>query len=277
MDSEISHQNIVHRSAEELAAGYSKTFRKIEIAALLVYHVVTLALVIKLAKFYIGKPIQISAIVFLGLITADFVSGFVHWAGDTWGSPDWPIIGQTMIRTFREHHVDQLAITRHDFVETNATNCLISLPVLLICWAIPLHQGQIIRPFVVSWMVSMTTWVYATNQIHKWSHQAAPSRFVRLLQKTHLILGAQNHSIHHAPPYAKYYCITTGWLNLPLDRIGFFPKLETLITKLTGAIPREDDIGKTAATETLIKEEKRSHAVFSPHLDPHQSRSELVQ
>src|SRR5437764_5017775 len=67
----------------------------------------------------------------VGFVLADFVSGFVHWAADTWGTPEWPIIGKALIRPFREHHVDQKEITRHDFIETNGNNCAISiLPVV---------------------------------------------------------------------------------------------------------------------------------------------------
>lgn len=44
------------------------------------------------------SPILVSA--FCGIVTADFGSGLVHWAADTWGSVELPILGKVS-RGFR--------------------------------------------------------------------------------------------------------------------------------------------------------------------------------
>ncbi|EQA44581.1 kua-ubiquitin conjugating enzyme hybrid localization domain protein [Leptospira broomii serovar Hurstbridge str. 5399] len=61
----------------------------------------------------------------------DFISGFVHFLGDSFGNERTPYIGKVFIFPFREHHADPKGITRHDFVETNGNNCLVSLPKLI--------------------------------------------------------------------------------------------------------------------------------------------------
>ena len=62
-----------------------------------------------------------------------------------------------------------------------------------------------------------------------------------------LIISFRQHAKHHQPPYVRNYCIAIGWLNPLLEGIRFWRGLEWLIWKLTGAVPREDDLGREAA------------------------------
>jgi ubiquitin-conjugating enzyme E2 variant len=64
---------------------------------------------------------------------------------------------------------------------------------------------------------------------------------VRALQARGVLLGRTEHAAHHTRPYDRHYCITTGWCNRPLDAIEFFRRLESVVTAITGVVPRHDD------------------------------------
>ena len=170
---------------------------------------------------------------------------------DTWGSSEMKYLGKSLVRPFREHHVDPKAMTHHDYIETNGANCLVSLPVAAGVFFIPLNiEGWV--SFALYWFVnigSMVFFVMWTNQIHKWSHlePAQTPAFLRVLQRLHIILPPDHHQLHHKSPYDRYYCITTGWLNWPLSKIGFYRQAERFISAVFGLIPRRDDIGLKAA------------------------------
>lgn len=233
------------QDAQALADGYSPAIRAMEIGAIVSFMALELFLVYRLYTNPHGGPWLLLSAVLLGYLAADFVSGFVHWMGDTWGSTNMPILGKALIRPFREHHVDEKAITRHDFVETNGNNCLISLPVAVAAVSMPLSNSGWV--FCASFLGAMIFWVMATNQFHKWSHMDTPPALIGFLQRIHLILPPAHHRIHHTAPFNKYYCITVGWLNWPLNAVSFFPLMERLVTRVTGLVPREDDIGDEAA------------------------------
>ena len=232
--------------------GYGPAVRRFEIASIAIYACVMACLLWALLPLAARYPWLMASAFMTGFVLADFVSGVVHWLADTWGSPDLPIIGQALIRPFREHHVDEKEITRHDFIETNGNNCFISIGPAVGAALIPLSDA--VNVFAATAIFSVTLWVLFTNQFHKWAHLEAPPRWVALLQRLNLVLPPDHHTVHHTAPYAKYYCITVGWLNEPLYRLRFFQILERIVTATTGLVPREDDIGARAAQAILDDE-----------------------
>lgn len=159
----------------------------------------------------------------LGILTADFASGIVHWGADTWGSVDMPFIGRNFLRPFREHHIDPTSITRHDFIETNGDNFAVIIPYLAyMAYKFTSFSAADIRQtynfevymFLLAIFVSLTNQVGAGArcsfarthartraspfQFHKWSHTyfGLPS-YIVFLQRYHIILPRKHHRIHH--------------------------------------------------------------------------------
>jgi hypothetical protein len=233
-----------------LEAGYATSHRIYELSGMtgtvvggswLLYRIVS-------AEPLSGWWVPLAA--FVGILAADFTSGFVHWMFDTWGSVDTPVVGRLAIRTFRHHHVDEYAITRHDFVETNGHNFCLSFPVTLVgLLYVRSGTATLFDVFVGMAALSLAVVNACTSQIHKWAHMKERPNWVTILQRTRIIISPEHHALHHAPPHTRNYCITVGWLNGPLRAVRFFETLERLISAVTGAVPREDDLGAEVALE----------------------------
>lgn len=172
----------------------------------------------------------------LGVIGGDFMSGIVHWAADTYGSEETPVIGPSLVKPFRLHHLYPRDITTHGFVELTGNVCLLAVPLLsaslYVLWVIPASATV---AFFVICLALISAATVATNQFHKWAHQESPSRLARCLQRTRLVLEPRHHQQHHTRPFDSNYCITNGWLNPILNRLQFFRRLEATIRVLFGA------------------------------------------
>jgi hypothetical protein len=167
-----------------------------------------------------------------GYLISDALSGIVHWAGDTVGDENTPVFGPNFVKPFRYHHVEPEEIARHDFVETNGNNCIVVAPVLVvIILIIPDTPGFWFYGAVMAAFTSL--FVFCTNQFHKWAHTENPAGWIRALQRSGLILSPEHHAIHHAAPHDRHYCITVGWMNPVLDRLGFFRALETVVSRIS--------------------------------------------
>jgi plasmanylethanolamine desaturase len=143
---------------------------------------------------------------------------------------------------------------------------MVALPILLkIVWSFFTHNvSEIQQDYAFSaYLFLCSIFVAMTNQIHKWSHTYwGLPKWVQFLQDNHIILPRRHHRIHHVAPHETYFCITTGWLNWPLEKIRyefvvnsslnwrsiltfahfrFWQTLEFIIELLTGQKPRADD------------------------------------
>lgn len=175
----------------------------------------------------------IPTVAFVAYLGADFVSGFVHFVGDTFGHEEMPWVGPNFIRPFREHHTDPRAITRHDFVETNGNNCIVCIPTALAVWYFLPASTELWANLAAAFSSWFMIWIFMTNQFHKWSHLEEVPGWIAALQRWRLILEPSHHDVHHTAPFDKYFCITTGWLNPILYKIRFFPVVESTIRWVT--------------------------------------------
>ena len=174
-----------------------------------------------------------------GMALADFLSGMIHWGADTWGRESMPVLGKRLLHPFRVHHVNPADFLKRRFIDTNGDVALLMIPVLAAACSTPIESAG-----AASWAVfvaSLSGVGLMTNQVHQWAHMRRAPAPVRWLQRAGVILSYRAHCVHHRRPHTRNYCIATGWCNAPLEALRFYPVLERLLTKCTGAQPRADE------------------------------------
>lgn len=215
---------------------YSRVHRALEISAIAALPVMIGFMILKASRGLDDMSpwvaVQLVGVVFGGYLAADFISGFVHFVGDTYGDESTPVFGPNFIKPFRDHHTDPTGICRHDFVEVNGNNSVVCLPVGLSAYfGLPADTHHLSALALLT-LCSMMVWVFMTNQFHKWAHAESPPRLVKKLQAWNLVLPPEHHDVHHRAPHDKYYCITVGWLNPVLYHLRFFEAVQVVVARL---------------------------------------------
>uniref|UniRef100_A0A8C6VX73 Si:ch211-212o1.2 n=1 Tax=Nothobranchius furzeri TaxID=105023 RepID=A0A8C6VX73_NOTFU len=224
-----------HAGARQLARLYSPGKRLQEwVCVILCLFLFIINFSFLLLHFSIVHVYRIILGIVLGIVTADFASGIVHWGADTWGSVDIPVIGKVSV-----HSENLQKLKNHCIVVSHSNTRTFT------------HDPALVASYPWDcYVFALAFFVTLTNQIHKWSHSYfGLPRWVTLLQDWHLVLPRKHHRIHHVSPHETYYCITTGWCNYPLDQLGFWRRMERLIQHLTGEKPRSDDMAWAKKTD----------------------------
>jgi len=171
--------------------------------------------------------------VLLGLAFGDFITGLVHWAADTYCEESTPVIGRSLVKPFRVHHVRPSEICEHGLVETMGNTCMLAVPLLALFLALTLYGETSATAAFALFTAAMTVGVTViTNQFHKWAHAEKPPRLVRAMQRARIILSPGHHQEHHTAPFESSYAITNGWLNPLLNRTRFYRRLEGALSAL---------------------------------------------
>lgn len=168
-----------------------------------------------------------------GLYLADLITGAFHWFEDRYGNPKWPILGHTIHQNQQHHHTPRSFLSG-TFFERNREVWAIGLAFLAMFWALG---------WLNLFTASAVIFGMCANEIHAAAHRSPKENgaIITWLQKTGLMQSHKHHAQHHRKGKDTHYCVMTNHLNPVLERIHFYPAIETGIKWTTGATPRFDD------------------------------------
>ena len=161
-------------------------------------------------------------------LLADFVSGVVHWAEDSYGTEATPVIGGWIVRPNLLHHRNGAAFVEKSWLASNWD--LAAVGVIVVAIAALLDA--------LTWHVVLFAVLGANaNQVHKWNHmrQSRVPLPIRMLQRARLLQSSGHHLNHHRGTKDSHYCVLTEVLNPVLDGLGFWRALERVLAPVLGA------------------------------------------
>ncbi len=178
-----------------------------------------------------------------GSFAADFISGLLHWAFDSYFSERNSIIKRTVL-IVREHHIFPNHIFRYSAWREAGTlswfAALASAPIHGFAMLAPRLESSSRAALIVTGL-TLSLEVTFMLEFHKAGHRLKRCSFVRRLQGMRLLLSPEHHLRHHTGPHDINYCLINGIADDTLGRLGVFRAMEAVIEAATGAVAREHD------------------------------------
>jgi plasmanylethanolamine desaturase len=185
---------------------------------------------------YDAWPLIIGDVI-LGYFASDFASGLVHWGMDTWFSER--VFGRA-VAIAQEHHIYPQAILGYeDSALGSASSAFFVGSASVVTALFPASATRF--SFMVVWFITSTCLFFGTS-FHNFAHRRSKSPLIRLAQKLHLVITPEHHWMHHRSDQIIRYCVINGWANHVCDPARIWRGLEWLVSALTGAEPRRDDL-----------------------------------
>jgi ubiquitin-conjugating enzyme E2 variant len=176
--------------------------------------------------------IQSFLTIFSSWVLADLGSGILHWSVDNYGNGRTPIMGG-IIAAFQGHHTAPWTITERGFCNNVWKLCIpFGIPTVAL---ISILSGPS-HPIISLFFTVFCTMEILSQEFHKWSHMTTSQLhpIVRTLQKYGITIDRTPHAKHHLAPFEGNYCIISGICNKPLDKSGFFRRLEKFVYDVNG-------------------------------------------
>lgn len=160
------------------------------------------------------------------ILIADFISGVIHWAEDTYAVPTRnEFFNDNVVMPNIAHHRNPAAICRGTYWENSYVTTTLAAGFMLAIFLIGIHAWQ---PYFIACLAAQF------NQTHAWAHGGKVPNWVGWLQKTGIMISVGHHIVHHRKPYMVRYCVGTNLLNPILDKIKIWRIME-LCLRLVGA------------------------------------------
>jgi ubiquitin-conjugating enzyme E2 variant len=163
-------------------------------------------------------------------LSADFLTGVVHWAEDTWLAPGRSrLLDRYVVLDNIEHHRRPGSIRGGSYWGTNAPSLIVATIAIAL---LAVFDVQAWQPYLILIFASQG------NQIHKWAHSSERPAIVRWLQAIGVFQSRAHHGKHHARPYAVHFCALSNYLNPILDGIGFWIEIERIAAGFGATVQR---------------------------------------
>jgi hypothetical protein len=201
--------------------------------------IISINFIIMIVYGFIYFQFEYIYISLLSLLISDFLSGVLHWFGDSYKINEILCVKNPFLNTlqieffndFKLHHDKPSNIYQINTILYNIG--FISFVPLVLCIFGFLTENLLFKNFMMYLMI----FLFFTNIFHRLAHLQKNNKLpyiISLLMNYWPFLNSKRHEKHHEYPQIKSYCITSGLLNPLLDKIKFFDKIEYIIYNITG-------------------------------------------